>query len=107
MRPASTPARCAWARGSSRHAPAPPRSSGELGSSGTDTNQAGSAARFFGAAGVALAATADVGSIVELFAGSRFGVTLLRDAYEFDAATFHRADRITTSASLGVGLHWP
>ena len=80
---------------------------GRMSSSGTDTNQAGGAARFFGSAGVALTATADVGSIVELFARLAIGVTLLRDAYEFDAATFHRADRITTSASLGVGLHWP
>jgi hypothetical protein len=80
---------------------------GRMSSSGTNTDQAGSAARFFGTAGVALTGTATVGSILDLYARLAIGVTLLRDAYEFDAETFHRAAAITTSASLGAGVHWP
>ena len=51
--------------------------------------------------------TATFGTTVELYARLGIGVTLLRDAYEFGGTTFHRAGRITTTASLGVGLHWP
>ena len=78
---------------------------GRMAASGSDTEQGASAARPFGAAGAALTAT--FGTTVELYARLGIGVTLLRDAYEFGGTTFHRAGRITTTASLGVGLHWP
>jgi hypothetical protein len=78
---------------------------GRLSASGTNTQQADSAARPFAAAGVAL--TASVGTTVEVSARVGVGVTLLRDSYEFGGATFHRAGPITSAASLGVGLHWP
>jgi hypothetical protein len=78
---------------------------GRLSASGTNTEQASSAARPFATAGVAL--TASAGTIVEVAARVGVGVTLLRDSYEFGGATFHRASTITTTASLGVGLHWP
>jgi hypothetical protein len=78
---------------------------GRLSASGTNTQQADSAARPFATAGVAL--TASVGTTVEVSARVGVGVTLLRDSYEFGGATFHRASLITTAASLGVGLHWP
>ncbi len=79
---------------------------GRLATTGSDTIQGASAARPFGAAGVALTATLGT-TIVELYARLGIGVTLLRDAYEFGGMTFHRAGLITTTASLGVGLHWP
>ena len=78
---------------------------GRLSASGTNTQQADSAARPFATAGVAL--TASAGTTVEISARVGVGVTLLRDSYEFGGATFHRASMITTAASLGVGLHWP
>jgi len=78
---------------------------GRLASTGSDTIDGASAARPFGAAGAALTAT--FGTTVELYARLGIGVTLLRDAYEIGGTTFHRAGRITTTASLGVGLHWP
>jgi len=78
---------------------------GRLNASGTNTEQASSAARPFATAGVAL--TASAGTTVEVAARVGVGVTLLRDSYEFGGATFHRASPITTTASLGVGLHWP
>ena len=78
---------------------------GRLASAGSDTEQAASAARPFSAAGAAL--TASLGTTVELYARLGIGVTLIRDAYELGGMTFHRAGRITTTASLGIGLHWP
>jgi hypothetical protein len=78
---------------------------GRLNASGTNTEQPDSAARPFATAGVALAASA--GTTVEVSARVGVGVTLLRDAYEFGGATFHRASPITTSVSMGIGLHWP
>jgi hypothetical protein len=78
---------------------------GRLASTGSDTEQGASAARPFSAAGAALTAT--FGATVELYARLGIGVTLLRDSYEFGGMTFHRAGRITTTASLGIGLHWP
>ena len=78
---------------------------GRLRASGTDTDQGASAARPFATAGVAL--TASVGTTVEVSGRLGAGVTLLRDAYEFGGATFHRASAITVAASLGVGLRWP
>ena len=78
---------------------------GRLASTGSDTIEGASAARPFGAAGAALTAT--FGTTIELYARLGIGVTLLRDAYELGGTTFYRAGRITTTASLGVGLHWP
>jgi hypothetical protein len=78
---------------------------GRLASTGSDTTDGASAARPFGAAGAAFTAT--FGTTVELYARLGIGVTLLRDAYEIGGTTFYRAGRITTTASLGVGLHWP
>ena len=104
MPPASTPVRCAAlvaARGPSVRLGAR-RAAGRRGS---DTDEGASAARPFAAAGAALTAT--FGTTVELYARLGIGVTLLRDSYEFGGTTFHRAGPITTSASLGVGLHWP
>jgi hypothetical protein len=78
---------------------------GRLNASGADTQQGASAVRPFATAGAAVSAA--VGTTVEISARVGVGVTLLRDAYEFGGATFHRASAITTSASLGIGLHWP
>ena len=78
---------------------------GRLNASGTNTEQPDSAARPFVTAGVALAASA--GTTIEVSARVGVGVTLLRDSYEFGGATFHRASPITTSVSVGVGLHRP
>jgi hypothetical protein len=66
---------------------------------------AASAARPFATAGVAL--TASLGTTVQLHARVGAGVTLLRDAYNFGGADFHRAGPITATAGLGVGLRWP
>ena len=78
---------------------------GRLASAGSDTEQGASAARPYSAAGAALTAT--LGTTVELYARLGIGVTLLRDSYELGGMIFHRAGQITTTASLGVGLHWP
>jgi hypothetical protein len=78
---------------------------GRVAATGSDTDQGASVARGFAAAGAAWTAT--VGTVVELYARLGIGVTLLRDAYEFGGVTFHRADRITTTASLGIGRRWP
>jgi hypothetical protein len=99
---------CPLRFGGSRFAARPCASAlvGRLVSTGSDTIDAGSAARPFAAAGAALTATLGT-NVVELYARLGIGVTLLRDSYEFAGMTFHRAGLITTTASLGVGLHWP
>ena len=97
------PLRFAWSRLVTR--PCASALIGRLSASGADADVVASAARPFAAAGAAV--TASLGTTVELSARLGVGVTLLRDAYEFDATTFHRAGRITAAASLGVGLRWP
>ena len=97
------PLRLGWSRLVAR--PCASALVGRLTASGNDTDQAASAARPFATAGLALAAS--FGATVELSARLGVGVTLIRDSYEFGATTFHRAARVTTSASLGIGLHWP
>ena len=64
---------------------------------------AGTAAAFLALA-PALAASA--GTTVEVSARVGVGVTLLRDAYEFGGATFHRASPITTSVPRSA-RRWP
>ena len=78
---------------------------GRLAASGADTDQAGSAARPFATAGVAL--TASYGAIVEVSGRIAVGAALIRDWYDFGGVTFHRASPITVAADLGVGLRWP
>jgi hypothetical protein len=78
---------------------------GRLTASGSETMDAASVARFYGAAGAAL--TASFGSTIQLSGRLGFGMTLLRDTYDFMGPTFHRAGRFTIAASLGVGLRWP
>jgi hypothetical protein len=78
---------------------------GRLSASGSETDQAASSARPFATAGAAV--TAGIGSPVELALRLGLGVTLIRDSYEFAATPFHRAGRITTSLSLGIGVRWP
>jgi len=80
---------------------------GRLVASGSDTNDQASVARPYAAAGAVLAAAFAFGTTVELYARLGIGVTLLRDTYDFTGPTFHRAGRITTTGSVGVGLHWP
>jgi hypothetical protein len=76
-------------------------------SGGSDTRNAASAARPFGAAGAAAIAGVEVTARIELSVRLGVGVTLLRDSYELAASTFHRADRLTTALSVGVGGLWP
>jgi hypothetical protein len=97
------PLRLAWSRLVAR--PCATALIGRLAASGSDTIDAASAARPFAAAGAAVAA--GFGTTVEVSVRLGIGVTLLRDSYYFGDTTFHRAGRITTSASLGVGLRWP
>ncbi|HXU02346.1 MAG TPA: hypothetical protein VN903_15375 [Polyangia bacterium] len=78
---------------------------GRLAASGAETDQAASAARPFATAGVAV--TASYGTTVEVVVRVVAGMTLIRDAYEFGAMTFHRASAVTVAANLGVGLRWP
>jgi hypothetical protein len=97
------PLRVGWSRLEAR--PCASALVGRFAASGTDTDQAASAARPFATVGVAL--TASLGTTVELYGRIGIGVTMIRDSYEFGGTTFHRAGRITTSTSLGVGLRWP
>jgi hypothetical protein len=76
-------------------------------SGGADTRKAASAARPFGMAGGAVTAGVGLTARLELSVRLGVGVTLLRDSYELGTTTFHRADRVTTAASLGVGGLWP
>jgi hypothetical protein len=78
---------------------------GRLKASGSDTDQATSAARPFGSAGVAFMAS--FGSRIEVSARLAVGLTLLRDAYELGRVIFYRASPITVGAGLGVGFRWP
>jgi hypothetical protein len=78
---------------------------GRLNASGSQTTDAASFARFYGAAGAAL--TASVGTTIQVSGRLGFGMTLVRDTYDFTGPTFHRASRFTIAASLGVGLRWP
>ena len=78
---------------------------GRIVASGSSTENAASAVRPFAVAGAAVTAT--VGSTVVLFLRLGLGVTISRDAYEFGADVFYRSGRVTTSASVGIGLRWP
>jgi hypothetical protein len=78
---------------------------GRLTATGIDTGAAARSHRPFGAAGVALVAS--FGTTIEVSLRLGLGVTLLRDSYELGTNVFHRAGAITTSASLGLGVHWP
>lgn len=78
---------------------------GRLATQGSNTRQQASAARPFGAASAVL--WAGFGSPIEVTARLGIGVTLLRDSYEFATNIFYRAEAITISASIGVGVHWP
>jgi len=80
---------------------------GRLNASGSDTGNGASEARAFAAAGIALAATANLPAAIDLSARLGVGMTLRRDAYELGSTTFHRAERITVAASIGAGLRWP
>ena len=80
---------------------------GRLTASGSNTAVPASAARPFAALGAAVAAGLGIGARLELSVRLGVGATLIRDAYEFGTAPFHRAERVTTSASLGIGAHWP
>lgn len=78
---------------------------GRLATQGSNTLQRASAARPFGVAGAVL--SAGIGSPIEVTARLGIGVTLLRDSYEFATNVFYRAEAITISTSIGVGVHWP
>jgi hypothetical protein len=80
---------------------------GRLNASGSATDNARSEARPFATAGVALSAIAHLPATIDVSARVGVGMTLRRDAYELGTMTFHRADRITIAASVGVGLRWP
>ena len=77
---------------------------GWLGTQGSNTSQSAGATRPFRVVGAVI--SAGFGSKVEVTARVGVGLTLVRDSYEF-AAVFHRAAVITTSAGVGVGIHWP
>jgi hypothetical protein len=79
---------------------------GRMAASGSDTGNGASAARPFAAAGAAAIAGVSVTTSVEISFRVGVDVTLIRDSYEFGAATFHRADAVTTSTSLGIGARW-
>jgi hypothetical protein len=79
---------------------------GRMASSGADTNNGASSARPFALAGAAVTAGFGVAAGLELSLRLGVGVTLIRDSYQFGATTFHRADAVTTSASLGIGARW-
>jgi hypothetical protein len=80
---------------------------GRLNASGSATDNPKSEARPFATAGVALSAIAHLPAAIDVSARLGVGMTLRRDAYELATMTFHRADRITVAASVGVGLRWP
>jgi hypothetical protein len=96
------PLRWRWSRVSVR--PCASLLVGRLAAQGRNTVQPASAARPFGASGLALTAT--IGQTLQLSGRLGVGVTLIRDSYEFDT-TFFRADRLTISASLGIGASLP
>lgn len=70
-----------------------------------ETAQASASARPFSAAG--LMVDARLGGTIALVARLGAGVTLVRDRYAFGDDVFYRAEALTTSASLGLGFHWP
>jgi hypothetical protein len=97
------PLRLRWSRLTAR--PCASALFGRLATEGSNTPQAANAARPFGVVGAAI--SADFGGPIELTARLGIGVTLLRDSYEFATNVFYRAEAITISASVGVGVHWP
>jgi hypothetical protein len=80
---------------------------GRMASSGTETDAPSSFARPFAAVGAAVSAGFGLGSRVEIALRLGIGWTLTRDSYELGTTVFHRAERLTTSASLGIGARWP
>lgn len=79
---------------------------GRMVSSGASTANGISSARPFAVAGAAVTASLGLGNAAQLSLRLGVGATLIRDSYQFGATTFHRADPVTTSASLGIGTRW-
>jgi len=79
---------------------------GRMDSSGAATANGVSTTRPFALAGAAVTARVGLGAALQLALRVGVGVTLIRDSYQFGTATFHRADPVTTSASLGIGTRW-
>jgi hypothetical protein len=79
---------------------------GRMDSSAADTGNAISSQRPFALAGAAVTARVGLGSALQFALRLGVGVTLIRDSYQFGSATFHRADPVTTAASLGIGTRW-
>ncbi len=77
---------------------------GRLLAKGSNATPAFSSARAFAAAGAAFSAS--YGSTFEISARLGLGLTIVRDAYEFDDDVFHRAGLFVATASLGIGTRW-
>ena len=78
---------------------------GRMATHGSGTTDDAGADRPFSAAGLALQVR--LGQTVEVAARVGVGVALIRDTYAFGDQVFYRTGFLTTSASLGLGAHWP
>jgi hypothetical protein len=79
---------------------------GRLSASGSDTDAPATVAKLFAVAGATSILTVHLGRMIELSARIGTGMTLRRSSYEFGSTAFHTSSRLTTSASIGVGLGW-
>jgi hypothetical protein len=80
---------------------------GRMTADGSDTENEATSRRMFMVTGASAVLTTGLGSVFEVVARLGMGVTLVRDSYAFSSSVFHQADRLTTSASLGIGIRLP
>jgi hypothetical protein len=77
---------------------------GRFSAVGSHTDAPASDAKLFAAAGASSVLRVQLGGAFELSARLGLGMTLRRSSYEFASTVFHTSARLTTSASLGVGV---
>lgn len=79
---------------------------GRLSASGSDTDNPARVPRPFVVAGGASIVTLPLGHTVELWARVGAGTTWPSNQYELGSTVFYTSSRLTTSASLGLGVGW-
>jgi hypothetical protein len=80
---------------------------GRMVAAGSETTDRETWHRLFAATGASGVFTTRLGSRLEAVARVGVAGTHLRDSYSFTPKVFHQASRLTTSASLGIGVRWP
>src|SRR5262249_33929270 len=80
---------------------------GRISANGSETYSPASPRRPFAAAGGAALLRLSLGRFLEVSGRIALAASLVRDSFYFTPTVFHRADAVTLSTSLGLGVHFP